>query len=268
MEKANINKTKILKIAHYNIFNGGTKRLSKIAKVIKEIDPDICGLLECVGWENDVEKYKKYFKSKGYAFFYFIKANSKYNISVISKIELKVTAIRSGIRHAIIKAEIVDTRYASLNIFYIHLSPKSEKDRLGEVSILLKKISKQENTIIMGDFNSLSRQDNYKEEKLLKNFKKNGITKYGEDYLNFDVISKIEKNKFIDIYRYFNNKFRHTAPTKSNTDINHKERVRIDYAFTNKEILKRIRGSKIHKSKLAEIASDHYPLYVEIKKQQ
>lgn len=256
----------VLKIAHYNIFQGGTKRLGKIAKVIKEINPDICGLLECVGWENDEKKFKQFFKSKGYPFFYFVKANSKYNISVISKIELEVTPIRNGIQHVMVGAKIKDNKYPSINIFYLHLSPKSEDDRIKEISLLLKQLSRLDTVLIMGDLNSLSPRDNYKEKELIEKFKKYGITKYGVDYLKFDLIKKIEANNFIDVFKHLKNKFTFSAPTKYNTDINHSEKIRIDYAFAKKEILRKIKECKIYKSKMTESASDHYPLYVQMKR--
>lgn len=261
----NDKKTDNLKIAHYNIFNGGVRRLAKITKVIEEINPDICGLLECVGWENKISSYKKYFKSKGYKFFYFIKANSKYNISVISKTELKINSIKKNIRHVMVSAETIDPKYPPIKIIYLHLSPISEEKRMEEISILLKHIMKLKNILIMGDFNSLSRKDNYT-NKLLEKLKKNGITKYGTDYLKYDVINKIKKNKLIDVYKYLNIKRDYSAPTKFNTDISHNEKIRIDYAFVNQNIIKNIVSCKIHKSKMTEVSSDHYPLYLEIKK--
>lgn len=258
--------SKTIKIAHYNIYNGGTKRLSKISKVIEEINPDICGLLECVGWENNIERYTKYFKSKGYNFFYLAKANSKYNISIISKIKIKTTSVKSGVRHVIAKAEITEPECSPLHIFFLHLSPKSEEERLKEILILLKQIKTLDRVIIMGDFNSLSKKDKYNEKLLLEKLKKNGVTKFGKEYLKFDVINKIEGNNFIDAFRYKKNKFTYSAPSKYNTDINHSEKIRIDYAFIKQEIAGKVKACKIFKSKTTELASDHYPLYIEIEK--
>jgi endonuclease/exonuclease/phosphatase family metal-dependent hydrolase len=268
MKKKNIQNISDLKIAHYNILSGGVDRMDKISEVIKEINPDICGLLECVGWETNINEYKNKFKSEGYNFFYFVKANSKYNITIISKIELEITTIKEGIRHVIVGAKIIDKKYPSLNIFYIHLSPVSEEDRLSELSILLKNISVLDNVIIMGDFNSLSPWDEYAKNKLFESFKKNNIIKYGVNHLNFDVIKEIENSGFTDCFKYLKNSFDFSVPTKSNTDVNHQEKIRIDYAFVKNNISKNVKVCKIYKSKTTEIASDHYPLYIGYKNKQ
>lgn len=260
MKKTNTEKYNSIKITHYNILKGGEDRLNKINKVIEEMNPDVCGLLETVGWDKNISKYKKIYKTMGYKFFYFAKANSKYNITILSKIKIQTSTINKGVRHVIVGVKITDKNYTPLNIYYVHLSPISEEDRLDEIEILLKKISRQENTIIMGDFNSLSLSDKYNEKRLLNKFLQNNIVKYGTTYLKFDVIPKIEKMGFIDAFRFTGNKFDHSVPTKCNVDINHKEKLRIDYAFVKNKIIKNIKICQIYKSETSDTASDHYPL--------
>ena len=261
----NENIKNLIRIAHYNILSGGKDRLNKIIKVIGSINPDICGLLEAVGWENNIDTYKKKFKSKGYKYFYLAKANSKYNIAIISKIQIKVEEVKRGIRHVIVKVMIKEGHLKNTEIYYVHLSPYSEDERISEIKILFKKISKSKNVILMGDFNALSFLDKNNSKKLLSKFKKKNITKYGTKNLRFDVISEIYKNNFIDTFNFLKNKFDYSTPTKCNTDTNHAEKIRIDYAFVNKNLLTKIKTCKIFKNIITETASDHYPLYIEIK---
>jgi endonuclease/exonuclease/phosphatase family metal-dependent hydrolase len=252
-----------LRICHYNIFSGGEKRIKNILDVIKEINPDICGILEAVGWRENIQKYKKLFKKNGYSFLYFSKSNTKYDIAVISKIKLKISKIKSGIWHSVIKIDLEEKNFP--NVFYVHLDPRSEEERLKEFQIILKKLERSKTNIIMGDFNSLSPNDNYNKKVLLKKLKQNKVKKFGVKKIKFDVIKKIEKSGFVDIFKYLHKKFEPSTPTKFNTDINHKEKVRIDYAFIDKKHINKIKNCKVHKSKKTETASDHYPLYLDIK---
>src|SRR5687768_3230951 len=99
-------KSNRLRIAVYNISNGGKERLNYIKNVIKEIGPDICGILEAVGWQNDEKRFVNFAKNLGYKIFNIATANSKYNIAVFSKLPLEVNGIKEGIRHVILEAAL------------------------------------------------------------------------------------------------------------------------------------------------------------------
>jgi endonuclease/exonuclease/phosphatase family metal-dependent hydrolase len=253
-----------MRIASYNILSGGRGRLKYIAKAIKEINPDICGILEAVGWQNKKDYYKKFAENSGYHFFYLAIANSKYNIAVFSKIPLQIKTIKKGIRHVVVEAVIKKGQFKGFSIFFVHLSPISENARLLEFKELLKYINKSKNAIIIGDFNSLSANDPYDKRNLLKIFQKNNIVKFGADKLRFDVIKKIESAELMDAVKYLKATFIVTTPTLSNKDINHIANIRIDYAFLTKNILKYLKKMEVFKNSVADKASDHYPLYIEL----
>lgn len=264
--KTLIKKKSDLRIASFNILKGGEKRLKDISKTIKEINPDICGILEAVGWQNKKTYYKKFAKNLGYSFFNLAIANSKYNIAVFSKIPIQMKIIRKGIRHVIPEVIIKNGSFKDFHIFFVHLSPISEDARLLEVKELQKHIDKNTKAVIVGDYNSLSSHDPYNKKELLQIFKKNNITKYGTDKLRFDVIKKIESLKLTDATKYLKYPFTTTTPTPSNKDISHTANTRIDYAFLTKNILKYLKKVEVFKSKFADKASDHYPIYIELQK--
>jgi endonuclease/exonuclease/phosphatase family metal-dependent hydrolase len=258
--------TTTLRIASYNILKGGDKRLGYTSKVINGMNPDICGVLEAVGWQDKKTYYKKFAKNLGYDFFDVAIANSKYNIAIFSKIPVKIITIKKGIRHVVLEAVIKNGPFKGLGIFFVHLSPVSEDARLLELKELLKYVSKLPSAIIMGDFNSLSVNDPYDKKNILKIFKKNNITKFGINKLRFDVIKKIESSEFLDVMKYLKNPLIATTGTPSNEDINHIAGLRIDYAFLAKNTLKYLRKAKVFKNSIAGKASDHYPLYIELRK--
>ncbi len=253
------------RIAHYNILNGGEGRLDKIQKVIKKIDPDVCGILEAVGWQKEEKFFKKFAKDSGFNFFKIAEANSKYNIAILSKKPFSIKKITYGFRHVAVQVVLKDEKYKGLNIFYVHLSPVSEDLRLKELERLLIRIKKFPKSIIMGDFNALSLKDPYNHKKLLSFFKEKNIVKYGINQLRFDVIKKMELFGLFDSMSYLKKPFTFSVPTISNTDINHALNIRVDYAFITKGLLKDLNEAKIFKNKIADFASDHYPFYIDLK---
>jgi endonuclease/exonuclease/phosphatase family metal-dependent hydrolase len=254
-----------MRIAHYNILQGGQKRIKNISKVIKQIDPDICGILEAVGWQKNIHTYRKLGEKMGYQFFNIAVANYKHNIALFSKIPLDIKIITSNVKYSILQATIKKGQLKNTKIFFVHLSPVSEDARLLEIDELLKH-TQTKNIIVMGDFNSLSEADSYDKEKLLKTFQKTNISKYGTTALHFEVIKKVEHSKLVDAAKYLKYPFTASAPTKSNVDVAHATNLRIDYAFVSTNILKYLKKIEIFKSDEAEIASDHYPLVIELSK--
>lgn len=256
---------KILRIAHFNILKGGERRLLKIFKVIDEINPDICGILEAVDWQKNNSFFKKKVKEVGYKIYNLALANSKYNIAVFSKISISIKHIKKDFHHVVVQVTPKEGKYEGLSIFFIHLSPVSEDDRLMELNKLLKYINKFPRSIIMGDFNSLSEHDLYNKRKLLSFFKKNKIKKYGVESLRFDVIKKIESFGLVDSMKYLKTPWTFSVPTSSNIDINHSVKMRVDYAFLTKNILKYLNKAEIFKNKPSDSSSDHYPFFIELK---
>ena len=253
-----------LRIASYNILNGGEDRINLLSEVIRDINPDICGILEAVGWD---ETYKEIFAEKiGFKKFHIGKANSKYNIAIISKVDFEVIDMREHVRHVIVKVLITEGAYNNSVIYFVHLSPINEDDRIKEVQYLLESIDKGSNILIMGDLNSLSPHDSYNKEKLYGMLKKENMVKYGVDQLRFDVVNFLEENNFIDSRIYLKKKFEASVPTPSVKDPHHLYPIRIDYAFAHKDWIKNIKTSDFLKNIKTDKASDHYPIFIDLDK--
>ena len=259
--------TNSLVIASYNILSGGEDRLGYISNVIRKINPDICGILEAVGWQKRKLYFKKFTNNLGYKFFTIATGNSKYNIAFFSKESIEVKVIKKRIRHVILQAGITCGPFKGLSIFFVHFSPVSEAERLLETEELFKHVSKLNSSIILGDINSLSASDPYNRKKLLDILRKKNISKFGTDKLLFDVVKEFESMGLVDAARHLKYPFTFTTPTPSNKDFTHAANLRLDYAFLSKNVLKSLKKIKILKNKITNEASDHYPLIIKLSKQ-
>ncbi len=255
----------MLKVMHYNILFGGDERLEQIFKVISDINPDICGILEAVGWYDKKEEIRELAKKHGYGFFEIAKANSRHNIAVISKKELKVSALNENIRHVVLNAEVLEGEFTGTLFSFCHLSPVDEDMRLIEINEIIKNTKDYKNKVVMGDLNSLSPHDPYDREKILKVMQEKNIKKYGEDALRFDVINTFENAGYADAAIIANYPFTTTVPTPFNTDPFHADELRIDYAYVSEGLKDNIRNFAVYKTEGTDQASDHYPVYFELK---
>ena len=93
----------------------------------------------------------------------------------------------------------------------------SEDRRLKELEIILGHVSRYKNLILLGDFNSISRGDNYDLETL-------------EYEPRFDVTSKLARD-YVDVASYLKLDDRITYPTPVNKNPSYTMPLRIDYVF-------------------------------------
>ncbi|MDD2807308.1 MAG: endonuclease/exonuclease/phosphatase family protein [Patescibacteria group bacterium] len=256
-----------MRILLYNIDHGGrTKnnprgRWPKITRVIKEINPDVAIILEAWSWQQ--QDLADFAKKTSFKYKFLAKSNTKHNLALLSKTKpKKISSTNKGFHHSVIEANFEN----KLEIFGVHLSPKKETIRIDEAEKIINQIGHQKRAIILGDFNSLSPQDNYNDKKLLKKFQEKNITKFGSQSIEKKVIKKILKSGLIDITKKFHHgaTVYYSVPTDICTDVDHATKLRLDYAFVTPELAKQIKDAKIIKNKLTNHSSDHFPLIVEI----
>ena len=122
----------------------------------------------------------------------------------------------------------------------------SEDKRLKELEIILKHVSEYKKQIILGDFNSLSVDDNY-------------ILRTLEVEPRFDVTEKL-KRKYVDVASYLKLDNRSTYPTPTNNNPAYTKPLRIDYIFVTPSLASYIKDATVIKTPTTEQASDHYPI--------
>ncbi len=268
-----------LKIISYNVLEGFSdfykyeckkiefhpERLSAAKKLIKEENPDILCLTEALwnvkSYRNFYIDYQKEFNYRYIDIRYSIILLSKYPI-IFSKANGSLEQESEGIG---LTAKVqIGKRAVNINIIHPKVS-STEKQK----THFVKKLMENQTTpsIILGDFNSISKEDRYSTE-WKENFKNKILTdfyynrkqkeKIIADMLKGKVTKFIQESGFIDTYKEKNKKFDFTIPT----DLASKDKstgIRIDYIFTSPDI--KIINSGIIKNKLSEMASDHYPIY-------
>jgi len=264
-----------LKIMQYNIRTGFRntekpydfegERIKFAQKIIKKENPDILILneayFESKNKSNIIMDYSKIFGFPFYAHGNYTKGLSPFwGHALLSKYPITKALNKSKGLAGLFRTKI-KIGQKIVNIDIIHISPipfLSSKKQEAFVKKIL--IGKKENYILSGDFNSLSPKDDYHEKKMIEawsKFEKNAKNVIKE-MLKRDAVRFVLSKNLLDTFKEKNKKFDFTIPT----DFLSKDKtsgIRIDFIFCSKEF--KIANSGIIKNKLAEKASDHYPIY-------
>lgn len=246
-----------MKIYYQNIFEGcyEKERLNKLINYINKIKPDIICICEANNWNSEkIENLKLKFSTKYYSK---LKTKTGFDMIIFSKFKINSTTKNiQNMHHGFIKVNI-----NNYNIILTHLSPFNEEQRVLEIKEILKEIDKK--TILIGDLNSLSKNDNYKEKSLIKKLKNKNITKFGENEIKYEVTNILKNNNLKDIIKINSNKNEYTVPTKYNKDKFHLTKLRLDYILTTNDIENQI-YAKILRNKITTHLSDHFPILIKI----
>ncbi|MEI6732182.1 MAG: endonuclease/exonuclease/phosphatase family protein, partial [archaeon] len=122
--------------------------------------------------------------------------------------------------------------------------------------------------ILAGDFNSVSPEDEYDRERLIRGFssmtasykmKENPLT-IVDEILERKTVSAVLDAGLVDSYRFVHPRkdFVFTNPTGLFNRFSDTS-MRLDYIFCSPDI--KVIDSGIIKNKLTDMASDHYPIY-------
>ncbi len=261
-----------MKILTYNILHGGEdenkSRIPMILNIIKSISPNVAAIQEANKFDkNDYAKLKQFkinFPYSAYSEGLISKSGRRYDVVTISSIPLKKASdFDTSTRNGNLNISI-DSEFGKISICNTHLSPKTEDERLIELSKIIESQSKYEHKIILGDLNSLSRLDKY-EQKVFDSFndkQKRKFLKKGTP--QYDVTDLLTNLEYVDVTAFLN-QIGNTVPTNSNVDVAHECALRLDYIFVSKSLINKVSNIEIIKNSLTEQASDHYPLVLHLK---
>jgi exodeoxyribonuclease III len=248
-----------VRIATYNLFEGAGGSYNRLVEFVREADLDVLCLQEINHWQdNDFARLKDFTDKVLFASYAFGNSNTEYKLATISKRAILDKDLHAeAFWHAAleVRVQLEDTE---ISIFNVHLDPWQEGSRDKEIARLLAAVDPHRPTIITGDFNSLSRQDNYSPEMLVQ-LKAKGISKYGTNALEFTVIDRLLQAGFVDVAAAAGN-FEPTVPSTFNTDQDHEVPARIDYMFVTPDLAPLVKSVERMKSDLTDSISDHYPL--------
>lgn len=248
-----------IKLITYNLFEGAHTSYAQLVDFVKSSDVGILCLQEVNEWQNnDFAQLKDFAAQCGFSHYIFGDSNTEFKLATLSRYPITSQQVYvDEFWHSVIVAQM-----GGVTIVNLHLNPKWEGPRIDEVKKLLTLIDANTPTILVGDFNSLSKQDRYP-GSLLTELQTHGITKFGRDELTFSVTDMLESAGFIDIAAKFGS-LENTVPSAFNKDKNHEVPLRLDYVFASKLAAQDIKGVEIVKNETTDIISDHYPLSVNV----
>jgi endonuclease/exonuclease/phosphatase family metal-dependent hydrolase len=250
-----------VRLATYNLFEGAGGAYNRLVEFVRTKELDVVCLQEANGWQdNDFARLKDFTDKILFAAYAYGNSNTEFKLATVSKHAInKQTLHAEAFWHAALETRLMlgDHEVAVVNL---HLDPWKEESRESELNRLLAALEPGRPTIITGDFNSLSRQDNYSPE-LLDKLRAAGISKFGMQQLEFRVIDRILQAGFVDAAALAG-KMETTVPSAFNTDQDHEVPVRVDYVFVSPDLAPLVAGVECVKTDLTDAISDHYPLIV------
>ena len=252
-----------MKVVSCNLFEGASATKSELAEFINGERPDVVCLQEANGWGDDGQSRAKEFASEvGLPFYVYSDSNTHFKLATFSRTPFVSSEIRkNGFWHSAIRASIQHSG-DTIDVWNVHLDPRSEANRLDEASILASMVSKAKKAIAMGDFNSLSATDTYAPD-LIEQLQSKGIRKFGEIALRYDVMDYFAAQGLIDVAQALGTN-EWTVPTPANTDAHHADRLRLDYMLATQDLAPSITSMAAAKNELTDKISDHYPLVATI----
>ncbi|MGF7228631.1 MAG: endonuclease/exonuclease/phosphatase family protein [Candidatus Saccharibacteria bacterium] len=250
-----------MRIASYNLFEGAQNTQSELKEFVAEQELDVLCIQEANGWaEGEPTRLEEFAEATGLNTWAYGDSNTRFKLATFSGSPMLASkAHTDGFWHSAVHS-VVQTNGEPLHVWNVHLNPGNEDERLAEAKLLMSLINQDEQTIITGDFNSLSRADQYP-EGLIDDLTAKGITKFGTNALRYDVTDFFTNAGLIDIAVPLSSRT-NTVPTPANQDVYHAAELRLDYMFVTQGLAKAIKSIEVVKSPLTEVISDHYPLVV------
>lgn len=195
--------------------------------------------------------------------------------AVISKLDGFPVALSS--KYPIVNVQkVVDNMwhaylYANVNnihVFVIHFSPFSYEKRQHEMRQVLAHaalLPQDEKIIIMGDFNSLSQQDEQYhtpemvQAMLEREKKEDHIRNLNNGKIDYTVMNAIREAGYEDVFLLKNDRLVSSVPTKKYGEPSTR---RIDFIWTNPVLSECVVSSAIIQDATTDHISDHYPVLV------
>ena len=248
----------------YNIMNGGVdsngSRIEYIIDIIKKENPDFVAIQEASNFDTNENELLKRVSNETKLPYYALSQGTlagdqkRYYVVSLSRYPLHEEYLFpcSTFQCAPLSV-VIDSPLGKLSICNIHLHARSEDERVREAEVILNYQSKYNKHIILGDFNLLSRSDNYGDLS-------------AREFTHYDLV-RFEATDIFNMYHtdaiaHINVNDRSTHPTIGVTHKISKTPIRVDYVFLTPSLSTHIKNAKIIKTPTAEKASDHYPVVV------
>ncbi len=250
-----------MRVVSYNILNGGVGRADPIGEVLAAQKADVITLLEADDpWV--IDRLARRLKMDC------IVATGKRHKSAI----LSHWPIRCSWDHALLRPEVTNTFLlaevlmpdgGAIPVAAVHLHPhaklKDETERLAEIDAILAVLSKLTRPhLLMGDFNSNSPIQQIDPARCKPRTQKDWEANGG--MLPREVIARVRGRGYLDTLHVAKGE----VAGQTGSFSTHHPGQRVDYIFTSGIAPQCVKDAWIETDRLAEFASDHFPVGVEI----
>jgi endonuclease/exonuclease/phosphatase family metal-dependent hydrolase len=258
-----------MRLMTYNVLTGGRDadgpgRLALIADTIRSVAPDLLVLNECNGFEQEGSRTLYRLEAELGMRGILAQAESGFHVAFFYRVG-RVTEARllsREVHHAVLAATL-EVGGTTLRVIGAHLCPFGGDARLLEVQHLIRFL-KEDNVIVAGDLNALSRHDvaRYQPERWLPRRRSRHVLAGSGGQLDTRAVSALEEAELVDVLRQRGN----ADPTVlTRLGAGHEDyQVRIDYVFASPAMAGRVTRAERVNGGHVEAASDHYPLLVDV----
>ncbi|MEY4550074.1 MAG: hypothetical protein RL685_6269 [Pseudomonadota bacterium] len=256
-----------MRLMTYNILRGGkdgesTARLEQVCTLIRQVAPDVLVLNECTDFERDgfrtFHRLERELGMRGV----FAPASSGYHVALYLRgvVPLEVRLLERELHHTAIAARLTASG-PPFTVVATHLCPFSGEARVTEAQ-QLSRFFTEEPAFLLGDLNSLSARDApglQPEAWLPRRRVRHQLASGG---LDTRAIAVLEACGLVDTFDATVS----AAPTALTRSCPgwQEYQVRIDYVFASGAAAAGVKRAERVDGALADAASDHYPLYVDV----
>lgn len=248
----------------YNILLGGNlvqgDRTELILNAIKQEDPDILGLCECTGFEEESQRRFLFFLDTLGMKGFINTATSGHHVAILYKPDIPILYHHynsATMYNGYTQIRIASKEINAINIIMSHLHPYSSLSRSAEAQILIGRASSSPEAIIMGDMNTVAPSELPLD---LSNASPTLITRLRGIHTDIDTqaIEIIHSQNFQDLARNIKCGTYPTPLTGSRE--NSPKLIRLDYIFSTERVADLCKNIEIINNKHTQLASDHLPV--------
>ncbi len=260
----------LMRVLTYNIlegavtpFGGRKDRFDLIAQTVKSTGADIVALQECTDWDKDesslLRRFEKAVDMRGA-----MVITEGFPIAIMLRPDLNVisaSATTDGFWHGVLDVLTADADGQQTRFLAAHLHPRDTSKKLAEMRSVLRHHHLGERTVLMGDFNTISHLDGVVAEDLAE---PTFIRHSRDGMLDFRVTEFLEATGFVDTFVAMNpDGPLHTIPTPGAEESDFTP-ARLDYIFVSPVFGDSIVSARRIDNEITQVASDHYPLLLEL----
>lgn len=259
-----------MRLMTYNILTGGrdaggsSVRLGSVCEVIRSVSPDVLMLEECNGFEHDGHRTLHQLEHELGMRGVLARAHSGFHVALFLRPGrlIETHHLSAQLHHAMLSATI-EMRGSTFRVIGAHLCPFGGEARLLEVQHIIRFL-REEHVFVLGDLNALSPHDTtrYEPARWLPRRRARHLLAEGGGKLDTRAITALESAELVDVFHRAGNGAA-TVLTRLGEGWEDYQ-ARIDYVFATASAAQRIRRAERVEGERVELASDHYPLFVDV----